>query len=348
MPRRPRIDQPGQWHHVMNRGIARRTVFETDADARYFLACLAREVRAKLLEVHAFCVLTTHFHLLVRCPQGDLGGTMRRVLNAFVRHFNRTRSRDGALFRGRFRSRPVTTESYRRILVRYIDFNSVQAGLVRNPIDFPHGSAGRHVRATGTPWLERSWVRSRIISAGWPDNVDPVSYAAVFGGRPGKDVVRLVERRLENPATERDPLDDLLTAAPDVVRSWMMRKAALADGTQIGIAACDPLAIRSTVARVRADRPLGLPTSPRKGRRADPWLQIENALLRELANLRGRECGLLLGRSATWSWRSHEKHRAAMSDPTYAEVVTQITIRSQAPLVNPVQLGDKNAPDQIH
>lgn len=46
MPRRPRFDAPGLLHHVMNRGIARRRVFETRRDMRYFLALLAVEVRA--------------------------------------------------------------------------------------------------------------------------------------------------------------------------------------------------------------------------------------------------------------------------------------------------------------
>ena len=65
----------------MNRGIARRTVFETRRDARYFLALLAVEVRSGRLRVYAFSLLTTHFHLLVASPQGDISGVMRRVLN---------------------------------------------------------------------------------------------------------------------------------------------------------------------------------------------------------------------------------------------------------------------------
>jgi hypothetical protein len=65
----------------MNRGIARRTVFENDADVRYFLAQLARAVRAGGIEVHAYCLMTTHFHLLVRSPAGGLSTAMRAVQN---------------------------------------------------------------------------------------------------------------------------------------------------------------------------------------------------------------------------------------------------------------------------
>ncbi len=79
MARNPRQDHPGSWHHVMNRGIARRSLFESRDDIRFFLACLARAVRRGQIEVHAWCILTTHFHLLVRSPGGELSAAMRRV-----------------------------------------------------------------------------------------------------------------------------------------------------------------------------------------------------------------------------------------------------------------------------
>ena len=81
MARSPRIDYPGAWHHVVNGGIAKRSVFETVADVRHFRSRLARESRAGRIEVHAFAVLTTHFHLLVRSPRGELPEAMRRIQN---------------------------------------------------------------------------------------------------------------------------------------------------------------------------------------------------------------------------------------------------------------------------
>ena len=114
MARRPRLDEPGTWHHVMNRGITRRTAFENRDDCRAFLAGIARAVRRREIEVHSFCVTTTHFHLLVRSPSGQLSQAMRRIQNRYVRRFNRSRRRDGPLFRGRFRSRPVDSLTYRR------------------------------------------------------------------------------------------------------------------------------------------------------------------------------------------------------------------------------------------
>ena len=131
--RRPRCDEQETWHHVFNRGIARQTLFEGESDIRFFLAQLARAVRRGEVELHAFAILTTHYHLLVRTPDGGLGRAMQRVQTAYSRRFNRTRRRDGPLVRSRYGSRHVDTLEYRQVLVSYIDANPVVAGLCRNP-----------------------------------------------------------------------------------------------------------------------------------------------------------------------------------------------------------------------
>jgi len=91
----------------MNRAVARRSLFETREDIRFFLAGVVRSIRRGELEVHSWCVLTTHFHMLVRSPKGQLSEAMRRIQNSYARYFNRKRRRDGPLHRGRFTSKPV-------------------------------------------------------------------------------------------------------------------------------------------------------------------------------------------------------------------------------------------------
>ena len=78
MARRLRQDRPGSLFHVMNRGIARRTIFDTPADYRFFLAGLARAVRRREVDVLAYALMRTHFHLLLR-SLGGLSTAMRRV-----------------------------------------------------------------------------------------------------------------------------------------------------------------------------------------------------------------------------------------------------------------------------
>ena len=104
-----RGDEAGAAFHITNRAIARRTLVENVADVRFFMAQLAKVVRAGLLEVHAFCLMTTHYHLLVGSPVGRLADAIRRVQLSYARWYNRGRLRDGPLFRGRFRSSRITS-----------------------------------------------------------------------------------------------------------------------------------------------------------------------------------------------------------------------------------------------
>ncbi len=73
MPRRDSPDRSDAWWHVTNRGIAKRTVFENGHDVEQFLSLVDAVAQAGWLEIHAFAILTTHFHLLVRTvPWTDL------------------------------------------------------------------------------------------------------------------------------------------------------------------------------------------------------------------------------------------------------------------------------------
>ncbi|MBU0756103.1 MAG: hypothetical protein KJ645_13250 [Planctomycetes bacterium] len=178
----------------MNRGIARRTVFETREDFRYFFSRLARAVRREGLEVHAFCVMTT---LLVRSPAGKLSEGMRRVQNEYVRRFNRMCKRDGPLFRGRFRSRLVDSRIYRHVLVQYIDSNPMSAGLTRVPHLYQFASARYYMACSGPAWLERSWIEQTVCAMGGTRTCDPEGYAAAFGTDQIHGISALFELRME-------------------------------------------------------------------------------------------------------------------------------------------------------
>lgn len=229
MPRIARADRPGSWHHVTNRAIARRTLFERREDFRLFIAALACGVRRGEIEVHAFCLMGTHYHLLLRSLRGELGNAMRRVQLAYSRWFNRSRRRDGSLVRGRYSSMPVETPSYRRALVRYLDTNPCRARIVGHPAEYPYGSAACYARTTGPPWLERSWIERAVMLETNARRYEPSYYPRTFG-KLSDELVEIVEARLSGGGGQ-DPLENLVTASPDQVRAWMIRKARLADGT---------------------------------------------------------------------------------------------------------------------
>jgi REP element-mobilizing transposase RayT len=279
----------------MNRGIARRTLFEGREDIRFFLSRLARSVRAAQLEVHAFSVMTTHFHLLVRSPTGNLALAMRQIQLDYVRRFNRTRHRDGPLVRGRFASKPVLTMTYRRTLVRYIDANPVRAGICRDAREYEFGSAACYTGRRGPPWLERSWVEEFVSSAAGKSNFDPQDYARVFGAASDADE-QFVERRLDSRG-RTDPLDDLVHSTPIGVLAWMRWKARLADGSEPGMAVVDPGCVDETIRDAR-DRGAGILL---RSRRWDGLLAAHAGLLRHLCGSSLAEIAGRIGRSTSQS-----------------------------------------------
>lgn len=205
MARNPRRDEPGSWHHVMNRGIAKRTVFETRSDVRYFPSRIAWAVRRGEIEVHAFVVMTTHFHPRAAAPPGRCRrpcGASRTNTSAAS---NRTRNRDGGLFRGRFRSKPVDSLVHRRVLVRYIDANPMAAGIAQAAHLYHYGSARAYTLEAGPVWLERSWVESVSSATIQSQSYEPRGYALAFGKPLPAGIARLVDLRIAGSRWERIP-----------------------------------------------------------------------------------------------------------------------------------------------
>lgn len=271
--------------------------------------------------MHCWCVLTTHFHLLVRSPVGELSEALRRSQNEYSRFFNRRHRRDGTLVRGRFVSKPVASLTYRRILVRYIHGNPVDARLVRAPWLYPWSSAAQYVdQAARCPWLERSWIEEEVQSALGAPSFRGEDYVSVFGGSCGAAAERLVESRMQRGRSGPDPLDDLVGQAPERVREWMRRKARLADGAPIGLPVCDALSIREAV--LQAERDHGTWELRPNGRSRDAWRLAETGLLRTLAALTWGQIAALTRSALSSCQRRFGLHAAFLeNEPAYAERV---------------------------
>ena len=324
MARPPRIDEPGRWHHVMNRGLTHRTVFENRKDRRTFLSLLARAVREGRIELHSYCLLTTHFHLLVRSIDGRLSETMRRIQNNYVRWFNRSHGRDGSLFRGRFLSRHVNTLTYRYAVVAYIDRNPVQANIVKRAERYLHGSARHYSRRLGPRWLCREWLESVVREFTGSSDYDPEAYRGFFAAGEFEQWHPVVEHRLEAGACRTDSIDGLLDATPERVLEWMRLQTKLADGSEIGARVCDSHILQAKIASRRVQAPLEL---REQGQRIDGWAQVEVGLLRDLCRLSLREISANTNRSESRTGRISRRHRRQLeSDQEYAHACSVLAV----------------------
>jgi len=131
MARPLRIDYSEAWHHVMNRSRKGEIIFR-EKDDYYFFVDLLKEIgdvwKAKIA---AYCMMTNHYHLLIQTPEANLSRCMRHINGVYTQYYNRKYNSDGQLFRGRYKSILVDSDSYLLELVRYIHRNPLEAGLVK-------------------------------------------------------------------------------------------------------------------------------------------------------------------------------------------------------------------------
>ena len=307
----------------MNRGIAKRTIFETAADYRYFISRLAYASRRGEIEVHSFVLMSTHYRLLVRSPTGQLSEAMRRIQNEYVRYFNRTRKRDGSLFRGRFRSIRVDSLRYRVTLVHYIDFNPVKARICTVPWDYAYGSAIRFAPGMIPKWLCPTWIMNDVPSF---DERQRSAYGKVWGRRPTIDEYEVIQSRIKGHGrqSEEDDLDFVFNSAPHRVRYWMIRKAKLADGSRPGMPVAAVRAVRNVVAHLASRHRWRYSTKKKQQRNA--WPVVETACMRHLCGLTLSETASHLDISPAAVSRRLKLHVELMKDIFYARRVARIAI----------------------
>ena len=126
MARPLRIQYPGAVYHVMCRGNERREIFRSDDDRRAFLDFLAHSLGIYSLTLHAYVLMTDHFHLLVETPLANLAEFMRHFNITYTGFFNRQHKRVGHLYQGRYKSILVEKESYLSVVSRYLHLNPVR------------------------------------------------------------------------------------------------------------------------------------------------------------------------------------------------------------------------------
>lgn len=125
--------------HVYARGVEGRAIFVDDDDRSFFVAQLGDCTRRFGWDVHAFCLMTTHHHLVVRTANATLSHALHRLHFLHAMHFNRRHGRVGHLFADRFAARKLETEESLVFACRYVVLNPVRAGLVDDAEDWPWG-----------------------------------------------------------------------------------------------------------------------------------------------------------------------------------------------------------------
>ena len=127
-------------YHLTSRGSDRRDIYWTDDDRWLFLRLLGIVTVKYEWTLLAYCLMTNHYHLVVRIGDGGLSDGMKWLNGGFSRITNRAHCREAHLFRNRFRSTLVESEAQLARTCRYVILNPVRAGLCERPEEWPWSS----------------------------------------------------------------------------------------------------------------------------------------------------------------------------------------------------------------
>ena len=154
------------WYHLYNRGARRRPIFVDRHDRSDFLGNLADAASHAATDVHAYCLMGNHYHLLVFAEGECVSSFAQRLASTYVKGFNKRHGLDGPMFRSRFGSTAVDTEAQLVETLRYIHNNPFNIG--RDPTTFEWSSHRAYLGRAACP----AWLTTNVM----------LSY---FGGRVG-------------------------------------------------------------------------------------------------------------------------------------------------------------------
>ena len=161
MPRKLRIEYPGAMYHVMSRGNRRQDIFLDDVDRHDFLKTLAEACRKTAWEVHAFCLMSNHYHLVLETPNANLVAGMAWLQSTYTIRLNHRHKLIGHVLSGRYKAQLVegSGNGYLRTACDYVHLNPIRAHLLKPAerlLGYPWSSFGYYLSA---PEHRPRWIR---------------------------------------------------------------------------------------------------------------------------------------------------------------------------------------------
>lgn len=149
-------------HHVILRGNAGAPIFFSDQDRYRLYMILQYAVERFGCQIHAFCLMRNHIHLIVQTTDIPLSRIMQNVSLRFTKWINYTQSRTGHLFQGRYKALLIDADAYLLELVRYIHLNPVRAGIVASADEYQWSGHNAYLGKELLPWFATDYVLSML------------------------------------------------------------------------------------------------------------------------------------------------------------------------------------------
>jgi len=169
MARNLRVQYPGAIYHAMNRGDRREAIFSDDRDRECFLDTLAETCQKTDWQVHAWCLMHNHFHLVIETPRANLVEGMKWLLGVYSLRFNRRQKEFGHVFSGRYKALLVdgSSNGYLKTVCDYVHLNPARAKLLTHQQslhEYPWSSYPWYLKEPGN---RPEWLRVDRLLGEW-------------------------------------------------------------------------------------------------------------------------------------------------------------------------------------
>ena len=222
MARLSRLTLAGYPHHIIQRGNNRQPIFLSAADYQMMLALLDENAKKFGVTLHAYVLMSNHFHLLATPATAEgLPQMMQAVGRRYVRYFNDSQGRSGTLWEGRYRSTLIDADAYLLACMAYFDLNPVRDGSVSQARDYPWSSHGHYVglRADrlltphpllwalgNTPFAREAAYAARVEAGITPEQQHALTESALSGwALGGEKFVADLQKRTDRRVQKNQP-----------------------------------------------------------------------------------------------------------------------------------------------
>lgn len=189
------MEYAGACYHVINRGNYRRGLFEGKGAAEAFVRALGEAAERYRWRVHAFVVMSNHFHLAVELAKPNLSEGMKWLQGTWIRRYNALRRLIGRPFQGRYKALHVEPGHALAQVCAYIHLNPVRAKLRRPDAvaGYPWSSLPRFSAKDRPGWLEAGTILAEAggladTPAGWRKYASYLAFLAE--DEPAKKALR--------------------------------------------------------------------------------------------------------------------------------------------------------------
>jgi putative transposase len=219
MARPLRIEYEGAFYHVTARGNERRKIFFSRKDYGKFKQYLADAREKYRFKLHAYVLMTNHYHLLIETTEKNLSRLMHYINSSYTTYTNVKRKRSGHLFQGRYKAIVIDKDSYLLELSRYLHLNPVRVNMAAKPEDYPYSSYVSYISDHGEALVTSSTIlemfnkkesearkryKSFVESAMGKEEESPMAkiYGAMILGSEG--FIREILKKIEQDQLEKE------------------------------------------------------------------------------------------------------------------------------------------------